>query len=173
MVHPLMEELSSLRGRWLGSRREGILAHVMERQNEAHASALKLLHHALDTSALSERLSALAASFAASSTALEQRVFALESELQAAEAKLTAEQALNGELGAALAGAKLEGERARVEDRSAAGMMERYICVSCFSLGEGLVSSFSLPHLHSSMPASLPASLLPLSSVRRVRMPSS
>ncbi|KAJ7466124.1 hypothetical protein FB451DRAFT_1561333 [Mycena latifolia] len=68
-------------------------------------------------------LSAVSASFAASSIALEKCIFALESELQVAEAQLAATRALNGELGTALAGEKFEGEkfegeRARAADKN-------------------------------------------------------
>ncbi|KAJ7466099.1 hypothetical protein FB451DRAFT_1402498 [Mycena latifolia] len=82
---------------------------------------------AADLAASQSQLTAFSASFASTASALEKRVFALESELQVAEAQLSAARALNVELGEALAGAKFEGERARVDDKSAAGMVERYM----------------------------------------------
>ncbi|KAJ7608881.1 hypothetical protein DFH06DRAFT_1376977 [Mycena polygramma] len=73
------------------------------------------------------QLASLVNSFASQLTALETRALAMEGERNVASAKLMAARTLTAELGEALAGAKFERELARVDDRSAAGMVERYM----------------------------------------------
>jgi hypothetical protein len=75
------------------------------------------------------QLAALVESFAEQKAALDARAAALEGERDVAQAQLAAANTLSAELGTALAKAKFEREQARVDDRSAAGMVERYMCV--------------------------------------------
>ncbi|KAJ7254806.1 hypothetical protein C8J57DRAFT_1076028, partial [Mycena rebaudengoi] len=90
----------------------------------ASASSVTLL----DSLAASKgELAELAAAHASQITALEARVASLEHELGVAESRASAAQTLTGELGDALARSKFAAEQARVDDRSAAGMVERYM----------------------------------------------
>ncbi|KAJ7919628.1 hypothetical protein B0H13DRAFT_1988446 [Mycena leptocephala] len=73
------------------------------------------------------QLAALVESFAEQKAALDARAAALEGERDVAQAQLAAANTLSAELGTALAKAKFEREQARVDDRSAAGMVERYM----------------------------------------------
>ncbi|KAJ7610635.1 hypothetical protein DFH06DRAFT_1485506 [Mycena polygramma] len=73
------------------------------------------------------QLASLTSTFASQLTALETRALAMEGERNVASAKLMAARTLTAELGEALATAKFEREQARVDDRSAAGMVERYM----------------------------------------------
>ncbi|KAJ6537796.1 hypothetical protein B0H19DRAFT_1316555 [Mycena capillaripes] len=73
------------------------------------------------------QLASLIDTFAEQNTALEARAAALEGERDDAQARLAAANTLTAELGTALARAKFEREQARVDDRSAAGMVERYM----------------------------------------------
>ncbi|KAJ7164024.1 hypothetical protein C8R43DRAFT_1122982 [Mycena crocata] len=73
------------------------------------------------------QLAALAETFATQVAGLESQIGELEGKLAVAEAQLAAQRTLSGELGGALAEAKFGAEQARVDDRSAAGMVERYM----------------------------------------------
>jgi uncharacterized protein involved in exopolysaccharide biosynthesis len=97
----------------------------------ASASSVTLL----DSLAASKgELAELAAAHASQIIALEARVASLEHELGVAESRASAAQTLTGELGDALARSKFAAEQARVDDRSAAGMVERYMCVFALCL---------------------------------------
>ncbi|KAJ7740463.1 hypothetical protein DFH07DRAFT_943745 [Mycena maculata] len=73
------------------------------------------------------QVAALADTFADENAALEARVAALQGELDVSNAQLAAARTLTAELGDELARAKFAAEQARVDDRSAAGMVERYM----------------------------------------------
>ncbi|KAJ7202278.1 hypothetical protein GGX14DRAFT_654078 [Mycena pura] len=73
------------------------------------------------------QLSAQAAGFSEQCATLEARVAAVEGERDVAHAQLAAARMLTVELGNELARAKFSAEQARVDDRSAAGMVERYM----------------------------------------------
>ncbi|KAJ7624727.1 hypothetical protein FB45DRAFT_924095 [Roridomyces roridus] len=72
-------------------------------------------------------LAPLLSSFADSAVAAEARLAELQNEADVKDGELKAVQALVEELGAELAKAKFEREVGRVEDSSAAGMVERYM----------------------------------------------
>ncbi|KAJ6496180.1 hypothetical protein C8R45DRAFT_866090 [Mycena sanguinolenta] len=72
-------------------------------------------------------LADLVHTFADQISSLTARIASLESERDVAQAQLAASRTLVAELGDALATAKFEREQARVDDRSAAGMVERYM----------------------------------------------
>ncbi|KAF7341199.1 hypothetical protein MVEN_01855100 [Mycena venus] len=73
------------------------------------------------------QLGSLIENFAEQNAVLSAQAFAMESERDVVQAQLAAARALVGELGTELAKAKFEVEKARVDDRSAAGMVERYM----------------------------------------------
>ncbi|KAJ7221226.1 hypothetical protein B0H12DRAFT_1031479, partial [Mycena haematopus] len=73
------------------------------------------------------QLAALVQTFGHENDALAARVETLEAEREVAQAQLAAANTLIAELGDELARAKFEREQARVDDRSAAGMVERYM----------------------------------------------
>ncbi|KAJ7493125.1 hypothetical protein B0H11DRAFT_2228451 [Mycena galericulata] len=73
------------------------------------------------------QLAALTDRFALETTALSARAATLQTELDIAQAQLAAARTLTAELGAEVGRAKFAAEKARVDDRSAAGMVERYM----------------------------------------------
>ncbi|KAJ7229679.1 hypothetical protein B0H12DRAFT_965957, partial [Mycena haematopus] len=74
-----------------------------------------------------KQLAALVQTFGDENDALAARVETLEAEREVAQTQLVAANTLVAELGDELARAKFEREQARVDDRSAAGMVERYM----------------------------------------------
>ncbi|KAJ6547715.1 hypothetical protein B0H10DRAFT_2243417 [Mycena sp. CBHHK59/15] len=72
-------------------------------------------------------LQALSAASAQSAVAQDARIAELESALVTSDAQLAASHKLTAELGDELARAKFVAEKARIDDRSAAGMVERYM----------------------------------------------
>ncbi|KAF7364256.1 hypothetical protein MSAN_01085400 [Mycena sanguinolenta] len=85
---------------------------------------------ALDPASVEEskaQLAAVVQTFSDQTSSLTSRIAVLESERDVAQAQLAASRTLVAELGDALATAKFEREKARVDDQSAAGMVERYM----------------------------------------------
>ncbi|KAJ7038810.1 hypothetical protein C8F04DRAFT_1323849 [Mycena alexandri] len=73
------------------------------------------------------QLHVLSATFAASLSALQSHISALEAERDGVRTQLRSAELLASELGAELGKARFEREKMRVEDGSAAGMVERYM----------------------------------------------
>ncbi|KAJ7473794.1 hypothetical protein B0H11DRAFT_2429684 [Mycena galericulata] len=105
------------------------------------------------------QLAALTDRFASQTTALSARAAALQTELDIAQAQLAAARTLTAELGAEVGRAKFAAEKARVDDRSAAGMVERYMKFTQQTTTALHTSLTSLRARHSATILSLTSSL--------------